>query len=63
MILPATTTSCERRFLTQNHIRSFGRCAFNINTLEALMRIAMTKIPMASLDFEDIMEKMDKFKR
>ena len=56
LILPASTTSCERRFSTQNHIKSFGRCALNISTLEALMRIAMAKIPMESIDFENIWE-------
>ena len=38
-------------------MKFFNRCAFNINTLEALMRIAMTKISMDSLDFEDIWNK------
>ena len=51
----ASTTSCKRGFLTQNHIKSFGRCALNINTIEVLMRIAMAKILIESLDFEDIL--------
>jgi len=57
LTLPASTTSCERGFWTQNLIKSFGRCALNITTLDALMRIAMAKIPMESLDFEDIWER------
>ena len=57
LILPASTTTCERGFSTQNHIKSSGRCALNISTLEVLMRIAMAKIPMESLDFEDIWER------
>ena len=57
MTLPTSTISCERGFLTQNHIKSFGRCVLNINTLEALMRNAMTIIPMDFLDFEDIWKR------
>jgi hypothetical protein len=40
-----------------NHDGSSGRCALNITTLDALMRIAMAKIPMESLDSEDIWER------
>ena len=36
------------------YIKSFGRCAMNISTLESLMRITLAKIPMEFLDFEDI---------
>jgi hypothetical protein len=54
LILLASTTSCERGFSTQNHIESFGRYAMNISTLESLMRIALAKIPVDFLDFEDI---------
>ena len=57
LTLPAGTTSCERGFSTQNLIKFYGRCALNITTLDALMRIAMAKIPMESLDFEDIGER------
>ena len=57
LTLLANTTSCEEGFSTQNHLKSFGRCALNINTLEALMRIAMAKIPMEALDFENIWKK------
>ena len=38
-------------------MKSFSRCALNINTLEVLMRIAMTKISMDSFDFEDIWKR------
>jgi hypothetical protein len=54
LTLSANTASCERGFSTQNLIKSFGRCALNITTLDTLMRIAMAKIPLESLDFEDI---------
>ena len=54
LTLPTSTTSCERRFSTQIHIKSSSRCALNISTLDALMRFAMAKIFMESLDFEDI---------
>ena len=57
LTLPASTATCERGFSTQNHIKSSRRCALNISTLEALKRIAMAKIPMESLDFEDIWER------
>ena len=57
LTLPTSTTSCERRFSTQNHIKPFRKCALNISTSEALMRIAMAKIPIESLDFEDIWER------
>jgi hypothetical protein len=57
LTLPASTASCERGFSTQNLIKSYGRCALNITTLDSLMRIAMAKIPMESLDFEDIGER------
>ena len=40
-----------------NLIKSFGRCALNITTLDALIRIAMAKIHMKSLDFEDSWER------
>ena len=50
LTLLASTTSCERQFLTLNHIKSFSKCALNISTLEALMMIAMAKICMESLN-------------
>jgi hypothetical protein len=56
LTLPASIASCERGFSTQNLIKSSGRCALNITTLDAFMRIAMAKIPMESLDFEAIWE-------
>ena len=49
MTLPTSTTKWG--FLTQNHIKYFSKCALNINTLEALMKIAMDKISMDSFDF------------
>jgi hypothetical protein len=52
LTLPAGTTSCERGFSTQNLIKFYGRCALNITTLDALMRIVKV-----SLDFEDIRER------
>ena len=57
LTLPASTSSCERGFSTQNLTKSYRRCALNITTLDTLMRIAMAKIPMESLDFEDIWER------
>jgi hypothetical protein len=57
LILPANIAICERGFSTQNHIKSFGRCAMNISTLESLIRIALAKIPMESLDIEDIWDR------
>jgi hypothetical protein len=57
LTLPASTASCERGFSTQNLIESYGRCALNITTLDALMMIAMARIPMESLDFKDIWER------
>jgi hypothetical protein len=57
LILLASTTSCERGFSTQNHIKSFGRCAMNISTLELLMKISLAKILVESLDFEDIWDR------
>jgi hypothetical protein len=57
LTLPTSTASCERGFSTQNLIKSSGRCALNITTLDALTRIAMAKIPMESLDFEDVWER------
>ena len=51
MTFPTSTTSCKWGFLTQNHIKYFGKCALNINALEALMKIAMNKIAMDSFDF------------
>jgi hypothetical protein len=55
--LLASTTSCERAFSTHNHIKSFGRCAINISTLESLIKIALAKIPVECLDFEDIWDR------
>jgi hypothetical protein len=54
LILPTNTTNCERGFSTQNHINSLGKCAMNISNLELLMRIALAKIPMECIYFEDI---------
>ena len=58
LILPLSTTSCKRGFSTQNHIKSSGRCAMNITTLESLMKISLPKIPMESLDLEDIWDRL-----
>ena len=57
LTLPASTATCERGFSTQNHIKSSRRCALNISTLEALMRIAIAKISVEPFDFEDIWER------
>ena len=57
LTLPISKTTCESGFSTQNHIKTSRRCTLNISTLEALMRIAMAKIHMESLDFEDIWER------
>jgi hypothetical protein len=54
LIIPTSTTSYERGFSTQNHIKSSSRCAMNISTLELLMRITLAKIPVECLDFEEI---------
>ena len=50
MTFPTSTTSCKWGFLTQNRIKYFGKCALNINALEALIKIAMNKIAMDSFD-------------
>ena len=57
LTLPASIATCEKEFSIQNHIKSSGRCTLNISTLEALMKIAMAKIPMESLDSKDIWER------
>jgi hypothetical protein len=57
LVIPASTTSCERGFSTQNHIKTTLRCSLVLETLEAQMRVAMAKIPIEAIDFEQVWVK------
>jgi hypothetical protein len=57
LVIPASTTSCERGFSTQNYIKSTLRCSLVLETLEAQMRVAMAKIPIKAIDFEQVWVK------
>lgn len=57
IIIPASTASCERGFSTQNHIKSTLRSSLVLETLEAQMRVAMAKIPIENIDFEQVWVK------
>jgi len=57
LVIPASTASCERGFSTQNHIKSTLRCSLVLETLEAQMRVAMAKIPIEAIDFEQVWVK------
>ena len=54
LVIPTSTTSCERRFSTQNHIKFTLRCSLVLETLETQMRVAMTKVPIKAIDFEQV---------
>ena len=54
LVIPASTASCERGFSTQNHIKSTLRCSLVLETLEAQMRVAMAKVPIEAIDFEEV---------
>ena len=54
LVIPASTASCERGFLTQNHIKSTLRCSLVLETLEAQMRVAMAKVPIEAINFEQV---------
>lgn len=47
----------ERGFSTQNHIKSTLRSSLVLETLEAQMRVAMAKIPIENIDFEQVWVK------
>ena len=57
IVIPTSTASCERGFSTQNHIKSTLRCSLVLETLEAQMRVAMAKIPIEAIDFEQVWVK------
>jgi len=57
IIILASTTSCERGFSTQNHIKFTLRSSLVLETLEAQMRVAMAKIPIENIDFEQVWVK------
>jgi hypothetical protein len=44
-------------FQLKNHIRIFGRYAMSFGTLESLMWIALAKIVIESLGFDDIWKR------
>ena len=54
LVIPIGIASCERGFSTLNHIMSTIRCNLVFETLEAQMRVAMAKISMEAIDFEQI---------
>ena len=53
-ILVICASICERGFSTQNHIKSTLWCSLVLETLEAHMRVAMAKIPMEAIEFEQV---------
>ena len=54
LVIPTSTASCERGFFTQNHIKSTLWCNLVLETLEAQMRIAVAKILVEAIDFEQV---------
>ena len=50
----ASTTSCERRVSTQNHIKSSLWCSLVLETFEAQMIVAMVEISREAIDFEQL---------
>ena len=54
LVIPARTTFCKRGFSTQNHIKSTLRCSLVLETLEAQMRVAMAKVSIEAIDFEQV---------
>ena len=54
LVIPVNTASCERGFSTQNHIKSTLRCSLVLETLEIQMRVAMAKVPIEAIDFEQV---------
>ena len=54
LVIPTSTTSCERGFSTQNHIKFTLWYSLVLDTLEAQMRVAMIKIPIETIDFEQV---------
>ena len=54
LIIPASTASFERGFSTQNHIKSTLRCSLVLETLEAQMKVAMAKVPIEAIHFEQV---------
>ena len=54
LVIPASTASYERGFSTQNHIKSTLYCSLVLETLEAQMRVAMAKVPIEAIDFEQV---------
>ena len=54
LVNPASITSCVKRFSTQNHLKSTLRCRLVLETLQAQMRVAMAKIPIEAIDFEQV---------
>ena len=54
LVILVSTTSYERGFSTQNHIKFTLRCSLILETLEAQMRVAMAKVPIEAIDFEQV---------
>ena len=54
LIIPTKTTSCERRFFTQNHIMSTLWCSLVLKTFEAQMKVAIAKVTIEAIDFEQV---------
>ena len=54
LVILASTISCERGFSTQNHIKSTLHCSLVLETLEAQVRVAMAKILIEAIDFEQV---------
>ena len=54
LVIPTSTASYETGFSTQNHIKSTLRCSLVLETLEAQMGVAMAKVPIEAIDFEQV---------
>ena len=64
LVISTIMASCERGLeSTQNHIKSTLWCSLVLETLEAQMRIAMAKICIKAIEFEQVWIKKCVIKR
>ena len=57
LVIPACMISCEKGISTQNHIKFTLEYNLVLETLEAQMKVAMVKIPIDAIDFEQVWVK------
>ena len=56
LIIPASTVACERGFSRQNIIKDVRRTKLSLATLDALMRVSLTRLDSSMVEWNIVYE-------